>query len=579
MPLSDARERDDAARPVAAGTLTSAQRHQNGEVAQQPGWEAFPAPEEMWQLADRWLRRCLEVVTDSAPALDALNVFPVADADTGTNLCLTFRAVDRAVHRLDAQTTGQVAATAIRSAHGNSGAIVAEMISAAARFQPSGDAAPAQLLADLIAASTDGATQAVARPTNGTILSVARAAAEAATAAASDESDDPAAVAEAARSAAAAALAKTVDQLPALRRAGVVDAGGQGYVLLLDVLVEVLGGASAQALAAPAAPRADHAAASPGASNTEDEYEVMYTVRGADQDALSTLRGVLDSVGNSVVVVGDQTIAQVHVHLADAGSAIQPALPLGELSQIKVTTLRSDDPPRPRRTVISLVAGRGLADAVESGGGTAVPVTSAPQGAAALTDLLAADTAEVIILPNDMEQLEIALLLGREATGDGRRVAAVPTIAQPQGLAALAVHDVTADFDDTVAAMTAAAQATRHGAITVAEEPVATMDGRCNAGDVLGVIDGDITYVGSDLADLGWQVISGLIGDREPSGSGHAGPSPDPPPELLTLIIGVQGSVDLAHDLAERARSGYPGLEVQVLFGGQDRYPLLIGVE
>lgn len=576
MPLSDARERDDAADPVAAETPTSAKRHENGADVQPTGWERIPVPAGVWQLADRWLRRCLEVVTESAPALDTLNVFPVADADTGTNLCLTLRAVDRAVDRLDAGTTGQVAATAIRSAHGNSGAIVAEMLSAAARFQPSNDTGPAQLLADLVQASTDGATQAVARPTEGTILSVARAAAASV---AEAVPDGPLAVAQAARDAAAAALADTVDQLPALQHAGVVDAGGQAYVLLLDVLVEVLGGAEAQALAAPAPPRPGHATVPAGTGTADDEYEVMYTVRGADHDALTSLRGVLDSVGNSVVVVGDQTVAQVHVHLADAGSAIQPALAIGELSQIKITTLRASDPPRPRRTVISLVAGRGLADAVESGGGTAVPVTSAPQGAAALTDLLAADTAEVIILPNDMEQLEIALVLGREATGDGRRVAAVPTVAQAQGLAALAVHDAAADFDDAIAAMTAAAQATRHGAITVAEAPVSTMVGRCSAGDVLGVVDGDITHVGSDLADLGWHVIAGLIGDHGASGSTHAGPSPDPPAGLLTLIIGAQGSVDLAHDLAERARSSYPGLEVQVLFGGQDRYHLLIGVE
>ncbi len=603
MPLSDARERDDAANRV-AGRSTTAGDRRDGKTAQPHSPQPPATAETFWQRADQWLRRSLAIITESAPALDAMNVFPVADADTGANLRLTLSCIDRSVQRLDAQTVTGVAASAIQAAHGNSGAIVAEMISAAARFQPPSADTPGEQLAGLLAVTAAGATQAVARPSDGTILSVARVAAEGARHGASAE---PLAVAEAARAAAAAELAQTVSQLPALRQANVVDAGAQAYVLLLDVLVEVLGGAPAESLpAGPDAPvdqeaddavrastgnipRPTTAAAAPGAGLTTasvggpgTDYEVMYTLRGADRETLSGLRKRLDSIGNSVVVVGDQTLAQVHVHLPDAGAAIQPALGLGELSQIKITALPGEVRSRPRRTVISIVAGQGLAEAVESGGGTALPAADAPHSAAALAGLLAADTEELIILPNDMEQLEIAYLLSRRTTGDSRRVWVIPTVAQAQGLAALAVHEATASFDDAVSAMTQAAFATRHGAITIAEAAVTTLAGRCRAGDVLGAVNGDATHVGSDPADVGWQVIVDLVEGVQAAacdGPATAASLTEPPAELLTVIIGADGSVELAHQLGEQARSRYPGIEVQVLFGGQQRYLLLIGVE
>lgn len=584
MSASDARDRHDVS-SRSSPDLPDAGPADDG-AAPVP-CAACQFPDRVWQHAEQWLRRCVQVITDSAPALDALNVFPVADADTGANLGLTFRGIDRSVPRVTAQTLGELTTAAIQSAHGNSGAIVAEMIGAAARVQPSDDAASRQLV-NLLTVVATGATQAVARPVDGTILTVARATADGAR---QVTGSDPLAVAEAARSAAAAALNGTVNQLPALRQAGVVDAGGQAYLLLLDVLVEVLGGRPAQPLTRTAEPPALRPDPGPapapdtadggGPPHTADEYEVMYTVRGADRDALTGLRGRLDAIGDSVVVVGDHTVAQIHVHLADAGAAIQPALGLGDLSQIKITTLRPRGSTPRRRIVISMVAGRGLADTTESQGGTAVPVAGGPVGASTLADLLAADTDEVIILPNDMEQLEMAHLLAREATGDGRRVAVIPTVVQVQGLAALAVHEPTGDFDDVVSAMTEAAFGTRHGAITIAEAPVATMAGRCVAGDVLGIVGGDIIHVGDSLTEIGWRVMVDLI-ENTPA-SGRPSPTADAAArgraDLLTVIIGDAEDVDLAHDLSERARCRCPGIEIQVLFGGQARYPMLIGVE
>jgi dihydroxyacetone kinase-like predicted kinase len=203
----------------------------------------------LWATFDAWLPRAAAVVADSAPALDAMNVYPVPDSDTGTNVRLTMAgiaaaAVESGSGRLDALVRG-----AILSAHGNSGAIIAEMMtSIARRLAGQGDLPPGVQLADLLRTAATAARRAVARPVEGTIITVAEAAADAAEIARSDSPGAARTVAEAAQLAAREALARTPSQLAVLAAAGVPDAGGQAYVLLLDALVEVLGGAPAEPL-------------------------------------------------------------------------------------------------------------------------------------------------------------------------------------------------------------------------------------------------------------------------------------------------------------------------------------------
>lgn len=508
-----------------------------------------------WSIADRFLRRAFSVVEASARALDDLNVFPVPDADTGSNLRMTLQGIVESCGRIGPQSLPEVAAAAVGSAHGNSGAILAEMIVGVCRVvrESTGRGEPI-VLSGLLTAVAESARQAVARPVDGTVLTVADAAAEAARAAAQG---DPIQTAVAARDAARAALAETPDRLQVLADAGVVDAGGQAYVLLLDVLVEVLGGPPAEPLVAPAEARPRRISFGRGM------YEVMYALRGADRPALSRLRSELDRLGDSVVVVGDETIAQIHVHLTDPDAAIRPALPIGELSRIRVNALHPATLTR-QRAVVAMVAGRGLADAVEAAGGIALRAAGGLDAATALQQLLAADMPEMIILPNDLEHLEMAHVLAHQIGDHGRRVAVIPTVAQAQGLAALAVHEPTADFEAIVSIMKDAAFGTRHGAVTVAEHPVQTLAGRAAAGEVVGILDGDPVLRGDDLAEVAAAVIGRLLEQQA---------------ELLTMIIGVGGDVDLAHRLGEQARTLSPGIEVEVIDGGQDRYPLLIGVE
>ncbi|CAA9337241.1 MAG: Dihydroxyacetone kinase-like protein, phosphatase domain / Dihydroxyacetone kinase-like protein, kinase domain, partial [uncultured Friedmanniella sp.] len=389
-------------------------------------------------------------------------------------------------------------------------------------------------------------------------------AARAALTAAADAPDDALAVARAAQVEARAALLRTPDQLDVLAAAGVVDAGGQAYALLVDALVEVLGGEPAVALAA-----ADVRPRSAGVPSGP-EYEVMYLVHDAAAAALDALRDRLAALGHSVVVVGEGAteggLAQVHVHLAEPGAAVEAALGAGRVSQIRISAL--DPVAAPPRAVVSVVAGPGLARAVEEAGGVAVPRRGGRPPAEELGATLGRLGGDVVVLPNDMETLEAAThLVARlrgERAGRGRHLVVIPTVAQVQGLAALAVHDPDADFDAVVAAMGAAAGHARHGAVTVAEGAAMTMAGRCEVGDVLGVVDGDFVEIGDDVTAVATRVAGRLLA----SGG-----------ELLTVVLGADAPGGLAAALTAWVRRHPGAVEVQVLDGCQPRYPVLLGAE
>ncbi|HEX8488513.1 MAG TPA: DAK2 domain-containing protein [Propionibacteriaceae bacterium] len=526
------------------------------------------AVQPLWAGCDLWLRRAEQVITASADALDTLNVFPVSDADTGSNLKLTLRGIAQAVPTFDRDSLDAIAQAAILSAHGNSGAILAEMVASVCRSLEHQPHTPPPLphgsmVALLLRRVAVAATQAVAAPVAGTILTVADRAADAAERAAEADPGDALAVAAAAQSQAREALQRTPEQLGVLARAGVVDAGGQAFVLLLDVVVEVLGGPTAEPLLDGAPPRLPEAHG-PGAGVAGCEYEVMYAIRGAPRASLDLLRSELSVLGHSVVIVGDQSVAQVHVHLSEPGVAVEAGLGLGTLSQIRITALPGETA-QGERTVLSLVAGDGLGDAVRELGGVPVPALGGQLTVQELTATLARSSGDAVILPNDMESLEIARHLAGQVKADGRRrVAVIPTVAQVQGLAALAVHEPTADFDSAVVAMSTAAAHTRQGAVTIAESAAMTMAGRCRPGDVLGVVEGDFVEIGSSVPDVADRVIQRLLG---------AGG------ELVTLVLGAGVTPDLADELERRTLAAGHQVDVETLVGGQDRYLVLVGVE
>ncbi len=530
----------------------------------------------------RWCDLALERLRAARGEIDALNVYPVPDGDTGTNLFLTFEAARQAI--LDARPTSLVQALtvfargALFGARGNSGVILSQLLRAGAQQLMRGDPTkPGQLLADTLTLAADAAYTAVARPVEGTILSVARAAEqgaqEAVPRAPEELTRQMGFVIKAAAEAAQRALERTPDQLEILRSAGVVDAGGRGLCVILDAATEALTGrrvrretAAKPAAPLPLQPGADLSASGPA-------YEVMYLLE-ADDAAVATLRDRLTELGESVVVVGGDRLWNVHVHLDDVGSAIEAGIEAGRPHRVRVTHFAEQvsQAEAARRNaaagrgVVAFAAGPGLRELFREAG--AVPVFGDTALRCSTSDILAAirstGCAEVIVLPNDKDTIAVAEVAALSAREEGVRATVIPTRTQVQGLAAVAVHEPHRSFDDDVVSMTAAAGHARHGAVTVAARAAMTMAGPCQAGDSLGVVEGDFAVVAADLAGAATQVVDRLL-----AGGG----------ELLTLVKG-EGCDD---ELVRRVTSHVAGLRADVDIcaydGGQARYPLLIGVE
>lgn len=355
-----------------------------------------------------------------------------------------------------------------------------------------------------------------------------------------------------------------------LARAGVVDAGGRGLVVLLGAAERAVTG---QSSVTGHKPLSQHAIPQPLPTGdlTEDgpSYEVMYLL-DAEDDAIPTLKSTLAGLGDSLVVVGGEGLWNVHVHVDDVGRALEAGIEAGRPSRIQVThfaeqidRLRTRE--RAGRAVVAVVAGPGLADLFEEAGAHVIHGGPGrrPSTGQVLEAILECRGSEVVVLPNDPDSIAVAEAAVREAEEQGVRAVVVPTKAQVQGIAALAVHEPGRSFEGDVVAMTAAARGARHGAVTVAAKEAYTSAGHCEAGDALGVVQGDFAVVGKELAHVATDVLRRLL-----AGGG----------ELVTLVTGA-GADGLAEACADWLEEHHPSVDVVVLDGGQERYLLLMSVE
>ncbi|GAA2419146.1 DAK2 domain-containing protein [Streptomyces coeruleofuscus] len=629
-----------------------------------------------------WCGLALETLGRAREEIDAINVYPVADGDTGTNLYLTVESAVAAVEAVFAghaarsgpegptlaDTARAMAHGALIGARGNSGTILAQLLRGMSQVLAEGGTAQAggesahadgRGLRLALRHAADSARQAVARPVEGTVLTVASAAADAACGA----EGDCGTVARAAYEGARAALAATPGQLPVLERAGVVDAGGRGLVAVLGALVEtftgerpreaaatvtagalrvgvgstsgvvseaggpgaltagnsggpggsgepyarvVPGQADGSASGVPAGPagdsqgsyedaRAPHArveaaegpAPAVGAPRGEcaddaaaadadgPAFEVIYLLE-AEDTAVERLRERLDGLGDSLVVVGGDGLWNVHVHVDDAGAAVEAGIEAGRPYRIRIThfgagdvhTTGAERPPRERaqRAVVAVVPGEGLAGLyTEAGATTVLARPGEPPASGELVQAVRrAHAREVVLLPNDAELRHTAAAAAEQARTEGIRVALIPTRSAVQGIAALAVHEPERRFDEDVVSMTSAAGATRYAEVTVAERQAWTMAGICQAGDVLGLIDGDVAVIGSDVTATAETVL-----DRMLAAGG----------EMVTLVLGDEAPGTIAEHLEGRVREGYLAVDTVVYRGGRQGAVLLIGVE
>ncbi|UQX89964.1 DAK2 domain-containing protein [Jatrophihabitans telluris] len=547
----------------------------------------------------RWCSAADRAMTARQAEIDDLNVFPIPDGDTGTNLSLTLHSAAAAVDTDRSATPGSVLAAmargAVMGARGNSGVIVSQILQAMA---DSFGAAAAEIggadVGRALTAAADAADAAVADPVEGTILSVIRAAAQGATTAEGDLAD----TVRGCQQAAAQALARTPEQLPVLAQAGVVDAGGQGLLVLLDALAGVvLGSRDETSAASEGDTRADSPArrlrpdvADPSSSEVHREagspeyaYEVQYLLYGSDP-AATRLKDQLVELGDSVVVVGAGSpegsagrVFNVHVHVNDVGAAIEAGIEAGRPHRITVVRFAdqiaaqlaasAQAAERTGVAVLAVAPGPGLAEVFHAEGVYVVDggPTQNPSTAEVLEAIQSTGAARVVVLPNASAVGAVADLAAERARADGIEVAVVPTKSPVQGLAAVAVHDPRRRFADDVIAMAEAAAATRFAEVTVAVRESITYAGRCQAGDVLGLIDGEVVEIGSDYGTVGVSLVGRLI-----SAGG----------ELVTVLAGADPAGALACETVERyVRTQHPLVEITALPGGQPHFPLLIGVE
>jgi len=529
--------------------------------------------------------------------INRLNVYPVPDGDTGTNMALTLESVAAELDGLDAPdltaTCKAIAHGSLMGARGNSGVILSQLLRGLSDGldAPGGRPGPKELAAALTTAD-ELAREAVMRPVEGTILTVARGAAEGARAAA-DDGGSLVAVAEAARAGALEALERTPTLLPVLAQAGVVDAGGTGYVLLFDALLTVLDGRDM-----PVPPELPEVAAGadggPGghAGTSEADaalaglrYEVMYLLEAPDE-TIPAFKEVWAGLGDSIVVVGGDGLWNCHIHTDEVGPAIEASLDAGRPRNIRVTDLLeeveeerwvregagevdsgpSEAPlgPTPVTSVVAVASGDGIGRIFRSlgvqrliAGGQSMNPSIAELVAA--VDELASD--EVIVLPNNGNIRPVA---NRVDELSHKRVWVVPTETIAEGFAALLAYDPEAGGEANAEAMEATARKVVPGEVTRAVRDSDTPAGPVRTGDWLGLSRDGIEVVGETLAEASCALLDLLVTDDH---------------DLVTLIEGEGSGAADTRRITEWLKEARPMVETEVHHGGQPLYPYLFSIE
>jgi DAK2 domain fusion protein YloV len=509
--------------------------------------------------------------------IDDLNVYPVPDGDTGTNLTLTVRAVADAVGSAEPgdrpALAHAVARAALMGARGNSGVILSQIVRGVADvLAESTNGIDPALTARALRGASDAAYRAVRRPVEGTMLSVIRELAEEAERRATGSEPLGDLLVELVRHG-EEAVARTPEQLDVLREAGVVDAGGAG---LVEILRGLAGSVTGEALPAAPAAEAPSGADSIHLEPSRYRYCTVFVVEGdaLDRDALEAR---FEQLGDSLVVVGDETALKVHVHTDDPGSALTLGTEVGTIEGVEIANMHEQQEQRDRRLslvpsarvktgIVAVVAGDGnrllfetLAEPVGTirlvaGGQTANPSTA--ELVAALEEL---DAEEAILLPNNSN---VRLAAEHAAEQSALAAEVVPTASIPAGLAALVAYDGMRSAAENAEEMAAAAAAVATGEVTRAARAVELNGLAIKGGDWLGLADGEPVAGGDDFADVTLEVVGHLLAE---------------PRSLLTLLTGAeQPPLD---GLVERLTSAHPELEVEVHEGGQPHYPLLLGAE
>ncbi|MGO3326497.1 DAK2 domain-containing protein [Gordonia sp. (in: high G+C Gram-positive bacteria)] len=532
-----------------------------------------------------WAQACAGGLAVSRGEINDLNVFPIPDSDTGSNMANTMAgavaALDDVAVGADLQTvTRTLADAAVASARGNSGIILAQLFvglaDAADLAVAENDLGFNRLCTNGLRLASLSARRAVADPKEGTVLTLLNVAAEAAS---ENLAQAPADLVRAVAESSAEALDLTTDQLPELAKAGVVDAGARGFLVLADALVSVVTGVANKrrayrgSLSGPGGFHAEECSA-----DGDTAFEAMYLLEGADGAQIGGLRDRLSDLGDSVVIVGDSSTGSenfsVHVHTDEPGAAVEAGIALGAIRDIRISCFMLDaynaapganePPPRFKRAVVALVRGDGAEELFTEAGASVVRADHGVQPETLGEAIRATDSAHVVVMGNGMMSSQDLVTVGAHARSTQRSVVFLPTMSMVQCLSALAVHDPGAEPDVDAFAMAEAAAATRWGSLIRSASKIMTLAGTAEIGDTLGLIGSDVLVIAKDQSGAATALLDLML-----STGG----------EMVTVLAGSDLDAESRAAIEAHVRAHYQGIELEVHDAGQTSHLLQVGVE
>lgn len=528
-------------------------------------------------------------IANKKKSVDELNVFPVPDGDTGTNMSMAIGNTLSELKIMDDEVTASEVAQAtasalLRGARGNSGVILSLIFRGFAKGLSGKKEADCESLTAALGLGVENAYKAVMNPTEGTILTVARMGYERAKSLSGKVTDEVQLWEEVCK-ACADALEKTPEQLPALKKAGVVDAGGMGLLIIFEAMLQVFKGG--EIVKPETAGEQKKITVETFSSTVGDFDEVinftycteMLITKNEDCDDTSKLRAYLETIGDCVVVVDDDEIIKVHVHTNDPGKAIQKGLEFGYINLPKIENMklqhkqRKQDakqefiPAKPENDYgfVAVSAGKGLddmfrdigVDCIVSGGQTMNPSTDDIYAAICSTP-----AKNVFVLPNN-KNIIMAAEQAAKLVSD-RKVCVLQTRTIPQGMSAMLAFDPSEDFKTNRGAMTEALNHVSTGQLTFAARDSDFEGHAIKKGEILALENGKLAFIDKDLAKAGYKLTKRLVKNDS---------------SFITIIYGADVNEDMAQELASQVQSKYSDLEVNVVNGGQPVYYYIISVE
>ncbi|MFC1907796.1 DAK2 domain-containing protein [Chloroflexota bacterium] len=529
---------------------------------------------EMFAAATTWLEK-------SASDIDALNVFPVPDGDTGTNMLLTMRSTMEEAYRAPDRNASAVAQAmangALMGARGNSGVILSQIWRGLAQGLAGKESFTGSDLAEALLQASMTAYKGISSPVEGTILTVVKEAASAAQEQALDDNNDLISVMEATVNAANESVANTPSLLPVLRECGVVDAGGQGLYTILEGALRYLRGEVEQMQFRKPQMIVSNIPLVPKTPVTEPEvpygYCTNFVIRGKELN-LNKLRAKLEKKGQSLIVVGDESTVRIHIHTYDPGSVIRYATPLGTIHEINIRNMdeqyheylekQKERMPATDIAIVAVICGDGLTDVFTSLGVTAIVPggqTMNPSTKDLLQAVEAVASDKVIILPNNKN---IVLAAEQVQSLTEKSVKIIPTETIPQGVAALLAFDYEANFETNNQFMNKAKSEVKSIEITRAVRSTQLGELKIKKKQAIGFLDGDLVAVGDNVIDILMETLARLDLDEA---------------EVITIYHGADTEPTEAEQVSITICEQHPQLQVEVVRGGQPHYNYIVSVE